>query len=298
MEKRQKMIWTNVTKSGLCDRLQDLFLVAAYANMINCDLYLYWPEGQKDLQFNDFQLKTWPKSRWSDYLKNNLCSYFNLPNNVYFLNDNDSNKEGYYFYFNDYLGGIFNRKTFSEKYNLNKLEFYKFHDECLSQFTPKDKLVSLFNTSDNIDLAIHLRRTDKVNSLPNFFLEIHSSELQNLNDKTIQCILNEVQNNKEKKINVYICSDCEDTKKYFNETISNVCNIIETPQINFDYEQTYIDLYYLSNSKKLIMSQKHSNFSYFSSSIKKNLLIYFYKENELISNSDTNNYIFFEDSVK
>ena len=77
----KKILWTNATKSGLCDRLQDLFLMSAYAYMHDSDLYLYWPQGQRDLQFNQFQLDTWPNSRWADYLKENVSNY--MKNNKY-----------------------------------------------------------------------------------------------------------------------------------------------------------------------------------------------------------------------
>jgi len=49
----------------------------------------------------------------------------------------------------------------------------------------------------------------------------------------------------------------------------------------------------LSQSKKIIMSQKHSNFSIFSSLIRETELIYFYKDNNLISNSSLPFYTYY-----
>lgn len=280
----RKIFWTNVTKSGLCDRLQDILLMSAYASLNGCDLYLYWPQGNKDLRFNKFQLDTWPNSRWSDYLKENLCNYFNLPKNIHFLPQNSLEDTGEVLFFNDYLGGVFSRKTFAEKYGLDKNKFYKFYDKAVSEFTGKDKLKNLTDKDKQIDISVHLRRTDKINSNPNF-VEIHLRELENLDDMTEECVLMEIKRSN-KKLNVYVCSDCPKSKAKFVDKICDKCNIIESPPVTHDYEQTYLDLYLLSQSQKIIMSQKHSNFSYFASLLNESELIYFYPDNEMITNSD------------
>jgi hypothetical protein len=291
----KKIFWTNATKSGLCDRLQDLFLMSAYASLKDCSLYLYWPQGNKDLSFNKFQLDTWPNSRWSDYLKENLCSYFSLPENIHFLPENCLDNTGETWHFNDYLGGIFSRKTFAERYGLNKNEFYKFHDKALSEFVAKDKLTKLVNKESRIDLSVHLRRTDKINSNPNF-VEIHLEELRSLDDMTEECVLREIKLSN-RKLNVHVCSDCPEAKAKFIGKICGKCNIVEPPSANQDYEQTYLDLYLLSQSKKIIMSQKHSNFSFFASSLNKSELIYFYSDNKLINNSDHSRFKLFSRKV-
>lgn len=287
----KKILWTNPTKSGLCDRLQDLFLMSAYAYMHDSDLYLYWPQGSDDLNFNQFQLNTWPTSRWTDYFKENICLHFNLPSNIHFLPKKSSVSSEPVVHFNNYLGGVLSRKMFAEKYGLDKNSFYKFHNKALSEFTAKNKLINLVGENTQIDLSIHLRRTDKINTNPNH-VEIHTQELKWLDDMTMKCVLDQIKES-HKKLNIYVCSDCPESKNEYIDKLSSKCNIIQAPNTNHDCEQTYIDLHLLSKSQKVIMSQKHSNFSYFASSINESELLYFYSDNELISGSDSNRFKIF-----
>ncbi|MHA2087958.1 MAG: hypothetical protein ACW972_06765, partial [Promethearchaeota archaeon] len=237
--------------------------------------------------------ETWPKARWHDYLKINLCSYFNLPKNINFLNNPNFDREPGIKLFNDYLGGIYSESSFCDKYKLDKKLFNDLYQKTLSEFTPKKKLLDLISDNTKIDLAVHLRRTDKINSSPNH-VEIHNQELKNLDDMTLQSVFNEINNSK-RNLNIYVCSDCEKSKNSFIEKISSKCTIIKTPKVNFEFEKTYVDLYLLSISGKIIMSQKHSNFSCFASSLNNAELVYFYEDNEFINSSSSNRFKLFKE---
>ena len=106
-----KIFWNNSTLSGLCDRLMDLFLMSTYARVQNKNLLLEW---KLQSRFTDLQLKTWSKDRFEDYKKENFTRYFNLPNNILFLDEN--NFEGVEIVFDHYLGGMYSAKTFYQEY--------------------------------------------------------------------------------------------------------------------------------------------------------------------------------------
>jgi hypothetical protein len=277
-----KIFWNNSTLSGLCDRLIDLSLMSAYAKVQDKNLLLQW-----NLQsgFTEFQLKTWSKDRFEDYKKENFTKYFNLPSNILFLDEN--NFDGVELVFHDYLGGVYSTKTFYTKYCDNLCsyeEFKKAHYNTLSEFTPKQALLDIVGTNNVIDISVHLRRGDKVNNNPNF-VEISSEHLNSLDSLTKECFIQQINLFKEKPT-VFVCSDSAEAKKDFIEEFTERCNFIDRSPINFSYEKTYIDLYLLSISKTIIMSQKHTNFSIFSSLINRNKLIYFFEDNEMIKGGD------------
>ncbi len=107
------IIWIKSTKSGLCDRLIDLLLMATLAKMKGKDLTLKWeiqPSGTSpDLE------KLRPNYRWFDYKLENLNKYIQLPNHVKIYdcvikkNDNDE-------IFNSYLGSVFSPMTFHQEF--------------------------------------------------------------------------------------------------------------------------------------------------------------------------------------
>jgi hypothetical protein len=292
-------IWTNSSKSGLCDRLIDLFIIASTAKLYNKELYLFWEEQP----INDIQRNIWNKIRFDDYKIENVIQYFNFPDLIHFVSKEElvemSSCHDNNIIFNNYLGGVYSPITFYENFidKIYKLDIYlDIFNNIINQFKPTDKLLNLVkNIPENI-VSIHLRRTDKssIYVSPDDSHGIPLNEMDILNNNT-KDIINKLINSKYN--NLYFSSDCLYTKleyeNYFKDY--NILNF----NINYNIEQTYIDIYIMSISKYIIMSQKHSSFSLFSSLVNKSNLIYLYK-NDILHNNKYyifNNIIYYENFI-
>ena len=91
---------------------------------------------------------------------------------------------------------------------------------------------------------------------------------------------------------------CEDEKLIFENQYKD--NILRTPKFEFDFEQTYYDLYIMSISKNILLSQRYSGFSMFSSFINKNNFIYLMKDSQIVYTkwSELDNVHYYEDWLK
>lgn len=267
-------LWTNSTKSGLCDRLIDLFIVASTAKLYNRELYLYWEEQPID----HIQKNIWNKIRFHDYKIENVSQYFIFPDTIHII----SKETLYNFHlsdddilFNRYLGGVYSPITFYENFIDKKYTLIQYLDifkNMIHAFKPTDKLLNLVKDVPENIVSVHLRRTDKtsiyVSSVKSNGIPL--SELNNLNNNT-KDIINLIS--KENR-NLYFSSDCPSTKIEYEKYYKDY-NII-----NFDVnsiEKTYVDIYVMSISKFIIMSQKHTSFSLFASLINQTNLICLYK---------------------
>ena len=285
-------IWTNSTKSGLCDRLIDLFIIAATAKLYNKELYLFWEEQP----INDIQQNIWNKIRFNDYKIENVIQYFNFPDIIHFVSKEVliemSNHHENNIIFNNYLGGIYSPITFYENF-IDKTytleEYLNTFSSIINKFTPTEKLLNLIkNLPENI-ISTHLRRTDKslIYISPEHTHGVPLEQLHILDNNTKDIINKLILKGSN---NLYFSSDCPNTKLLYEKEFGNY-NIIN---LNFDsIEQTYIDIYIMSISKYIIMSQKHTSFSLFASLINKSILIYLY-ENDILHN---NKYYLFENII-
>jgi hypothetical protein len=277
-------VWTNSSKSGLCDRLIDLFIIASTAKLYNKELYLHWEEQP----INDIQRNIWNKIRFDDYKIENVIQYFNFPDIIHFISKDELNKisncQENNIIFNNYLGGIYSPITFYETfidktYTLDTyLDIFKI---MINKFKPTDKLLNLVKDINTNIISIHLRRTDKssIHVSPEDAHGVPLNELDILNNNT-KTIINQIINNGYN--NLYFSSDCPFTKLEYENYYKDY-NILNF-NINNSIEQTYIDIYIISISKYIIMSQKHSSFSLFSSLINESNLIYLYNNDILYNN--------------
>lgn len=277
------------TKSGLGDRLVDFFLMVSYAKLNNACLNLVW-EIQDN--YTENQLKVWNDYRFHDYKIENLIQYFKFPENVKFLESMEVmevSKEA--IIFKDYLGGVHSVKSFYEKYckrNCSLSHFSNIFFNEVSSFKPQSKLINIADKNLNIDIAVHLRRGDKISDKPDNG-QIKLSEIDSLNSKTYQAILEINKSNAgSKKLNLFIASDDHNVKMAYIENLKDTFNIVGNHNAQ-GIESTYLDLYYLGISKVIIMSMKHSNFSLLASYLNCNKLIYFYKSNKVLSYSGLKN---------
>jgi hypothetical protein len=290
-------IWTNSSQSGLCDRLIDLFIIASTAKLYNKELYLYWEEQP----INDIQRNIWNKIRFDDYKIENVSQYFNFPNIIHFVSKEviiEMSHENNII-FNNYLGGVYSPITFYETfidkiYTLdNYLDIFK---NLVNQFKPTDKLLNLVKDIPENIISVHLRRTDKssiyVSSQDSHGVPLNEIDILNNNTKDIiNHIINSGYNN------LYFSSDCPLTKLEYENNYKDY-NILNF-NINNNIEQTYIDIYIMSISKYIIMSQKHSSFSLFSSLINQSNLIYLYNDSILhnVKYYIFNNIIYYKDYI-
>lgn len=282
-------IWTNSSKSGLCDRLIDLFIITSYAQLYKKDLYLTWHIQP----INNIQKKIWNPIRFNDYKIENVKQYFQFPECIHFLSNEDlqfkiNNKSEHDIYFNSYLGGIYSPITFYENF-INKIfkkeEYINLFQKLIHQFQPTQKLLNLVSNIPTNLITVHLRRTDKSSKYVSAS-DAHGIDLKDMDDL----------NNKTKNLigrfiekgfhHFYFASDCSNTKQEYEEYYQNQ-NIINY-NINQDIEQTYIDIYLMSQSKYIILSQLHSSFSLFSSMINQSQFIFFYKQSIVNNNKYTN----------
>lgn len=274
------ILWTSSPSSGLCDRLIDISLMSTYAKIKNSNLFFNWETVHNGnvYSWNDGQdNKSWDNIRYEDYKYENLINYFILPKNLYVNQHSNENEK-----FSVYLGGTFSPLTFYNSFIDKNLNFDYFINEffgVMSEFTPTKILEELTDNIEFPDVSIHLRRKDKIR-IDNDDHSTNYKELDNLNNMTIRLVESIIVENP--KIKIYFCSDDLNEKNKYNEIFKK--NTIEFKHENYNVSDTYVDIMILSNSKLIIMSQKHSNFSIFSSLMNKTKLIYFYDDCPIVNN--------------
>lgn len=274
------ILWTSSPSSGLCDRLIDISLMSTYAKIKNSNLFFNWETVHNGnvYSWNDGQDNiSWDNIRYEDYKYENLINYFILPKNLYVNQHSHENEK-----FSVYLGGTFSPLTFYNRFIDKKLNFDYFINEffsVMSEFTPTKILEELTDNIEFPDVSIHLRRKDKIR-IDNDDHSTNYKELDNLNNMTIRLVESIIIENP--KIKIYFCSDDLNEKNKYNEIFKK--NTIEFKHENYNVSDTYVDIMILSNSKLIVMSQKHSNFSIFSSLINKTKLIYFYDDCPIVNN--------------
>lgn len=265
------ILWNNSTRSGLCDRLIDITLMSALGKVMNTEVYFNWEilhggEMYKWKQDSN-TIREWQSVRYLDYLYENFSQYFNLCSN---LRVNQYPKEEFQI-FKFYLGGVYSPHGFHSEFisGLVSLDaFLEAFEQSLSEFTPKQKLLDLVGDK-TCDISLHLRRQDKVRDISDS-TNITKLDLNELNQKTNDILKSICQNGK----TLYIASDENIEKVKYKTHYDSITS--DDFSINNSYEHTYVDLYMMSKSNHIVMSQKHSSFSIFSSLIGKKKLIYLY----------------------
>lgn len=287
----KKLFWSNSSKSGLCDRLLDLSLISTFCRIGNFHLYLIWEElvlfGQsasestlvypssEEMNGRGYIIKKYSSNRLEDYKYENFTKYFTIPNNITIISKEEVNNIRFDNFFMDYLGGMSSARTFWQKYLSNfcsLMYFLENYNKVIEEFAPTELLNDLMKDYKIPDLSVHLRRTDKVVVNPDGFAV---NDTRELNVLTEQAINSYIQKNGV-DVKIYFASDDTKEKEKWNNKYSEYLS--ENNLIDYGYINTYIDIYLLSKSHSIILSQKHSNLSVFSSLIGKNELIYLYPD--------------------
>lgn len=271
------LFWNNSSASGLCDRLLDICLMSTFAKMNKSYLYFFWQSVNNGGQYSwdDGEKKVvWDDVRYEDYKLENFLKFFNLPKNLIINQYPDV-----YDVFSNYLGGVYSPFSFYETFLSENFELSSFIKEfynTLSEITPTNYLLDLTKDIELPELSVHLRRKDKIRKIEDEH-SLNFEKIYELNNLTIQSIDGFIKTNHNLKI--YFCSDDFEEKEKFNKKYKN--NIINFHHKSNLVEDTYVDMYLLSKSNNIILSQKHSNFSIFCSLLNNTNLIYFYEDSPI-----------------
>lgn len=251
-----EIIFINTIPSGLGDRFMDIILYYTYSSFLKYNKMYY----------------IWNKNYSYECLNINLIKkYLELPNNLIIDTEENINIDkknifdvqkykcgtsSIFSFINYFLKDINN--DLSNLFLENKEEEKKFIKLYFNNF----KKIKLKNIPINISneilnkkyLLIHLRRTDKIHDDPHRH-GTNKLELEELNIKTEKYILDNKSNYE------YICfiSDDNNIKNKYLNKFKNKFKIINFGINNS--EQPFLDLYLITKSDKIFMSQKFSQFS-------------------------------------
>lgn len=259
----QNFVYKKSNKSGIGDRLIDIILVYTYCKYLNCNkLFLHWYEGDELIGngndiYSQARIKKTPNRKY-DYLLKNFNKFVELPNDIIFVTIYQLNKladdKTNNIFFDEYLGVRYTVYEFIKHYEIkDKKTFENMYFENFKKITFKnipDEIINIFNV-DNI-ITIHLRRGDKVVNDNGITNNITYYDLENLDNKTEKYITNLI----DKNIKVCIVSDEKDKR---DEYLNKFKNLLYFDGDNVS--QTYIDLFCLSKSSEILLSQKFSSFS-------------------------------------
>jgi hypothetical protein len=262
-------IYLNSNLSGIGDRLFDIILLYTFAKFIGCNnFYLNWRVNNNDMVGNSSIYSKLRNEktpfRSKDYLLENLQTYITFPNDIHFVNQNELNSKinDSNFLFSEYMGLQYSIFTFIEKFlpNISQTEKVKFINDyynIFKTFTFKNIPEKIKETFENNEIiTIHLRRSDKVVDDGGVTDGIETKDLDEL-DKITENFINKCIDNG--KLNICFISDEQTIKNKYIEKFKNKCNVIyfEGDEVS----QTYYDLYCLTVSKNILMSQMFSVFS-------------------------------------
>ena len=282
-------IYQNSNISGIGDRLIDVILIYTYCKFLNYNkCYLNWIEDNHNMIYNNhihtILRKNKTPFREKDYLLENLKQFLILPDDILFLNKHELdkkiiNKEDYIF--NTYMGVKYSVFTFVDKYLFNEDD--KTKQLFITNYFNNFKEIKFKNIDNNIQqilenkeiITIHIRRGDKVVNDGGISNNIQDNELQELDRVTFKFIDEMIEKGNK---NICFVSDEVKVKNNYISKYQDKCNVI-----NFngnDISQTYIDLYCLSKSKDIFVSQKFSVFSLLGYLIGNSNLYYIYEDSK------------------
>lgn len=276
------LLATEISKSGLCDKLIDVITLSSYTHFTNKTLVI-----PKIVFEQADRTKNFSPSRYHDILVENLESLMDFDGKVKFIDNNQLNEYSTCEVFNTYLGGCypildFYQKWLSDICSLDQyLDYFKTEISKHFSFTPIYGL-PLLNVNNSY-IGLHLRRTDKVSQHPDYG-QIHLQELNECDTNTKKACLDLIARGYE---DFYVCGDDKEVcLEYIQFLKDNGGRNIKSSSIDFEttgWQKSYVDLYYLRNCYAIIMSCKHSNFSLVPSILGNKKIITVFDEEKLQS---------------
>lgn len=271
-----KILWTQPTQSGLCDRLSDLFFIYAFAHIYDAELHLEWPRFEiKDID---------APHRSVDILLDNILQYVVFPSKIHFNSDVTQHKENADMIFNAYVGGGKDANSFYSAYISNVCSFKQFEDAIQKIKHEFTFCPEILNHADNLPqefIVLHIRRGDKVrqgNWNDGYFINMHELEyLDLITKKAIDSYADLGYKH------LFVCGD-EDSKNkpFIDYAESKNFNVFVTPQKE-KWIQTYYDIAIMSRAKCVITSQRYSSFAKFPTLIGRGIFqtVYQIEENRI-----------------
>jgi hypothetical protein len=278
-------IYANSNLSGIGDRICDIILIFTYAKYINCDyLYVAWRNCVNDDSIYNKMRKEKTPFREKDI--KHVLDYILFPDDIKFIDEEmlDNLKMNNYV-FDEYIGVKYSVFDFIDKYlphesDNNKNNFINSYYKNFEQLIFKNIPNYVIDTFKNKNIiTIHLRRGDKVINNHGIVNDVDDVELVNLNNITQKFIDNCIEQGNN---NICFVSDEITVKNQYIEIYKNKANIINI--IGDDVSQTYYDLYCMSVSKNIFLSQRFSTFSLLSAMIGKVELYFVYENSKFIEN--------------
>lgn len=243
--------------SGLCDRLIDIYLLAAYAR-VRCDkIYMAWPPyAAKSID---------AQHRVTDILLENVLKFIRFPPEIVF----DTSRPTLYF-FDHYMGGGGNSDDFYAAYARDFCTAQQFKDALASvarDFGFCPAIGAFLETIPPKFVSVHVRRTDKVRNGPTDGNYIETNELEGLNILTCRAIDYYVFLGYD---DFFVCGDEDDKNTPFVKYIEEIKgkHVFKIPDMP-KWQGTYYDLAAMTRSDFNIASQRYSSFSRFPSLIGK-----------------------------
>ena len=117
-------------------------------------------------------------------------------------------------------------------------------------------MLTILNRLPNYDLALHVRRTNKIRDIGNTEFEIKPSERLELDTLTRQILVKKSENVKK----IFICGDSENETNYYKHIVST--KVVTTPYVsNSILHKLFFDFFALGRAQHVIVSQRYSSFS-------------------------------------
>lgn len=244
--------WGQVTRSGLCDRLEDLLLMAAYARCKNARLLVDWPEFEaKDIDV---------AHRSHDILLENIQKFMTFPADVCFTKDGHEDE-----HFGSYLGAEVKPEAFYKSHLHHWCSFQQLKNELsqsAKEFMFCQPIKGFLATLPPKFITFHIRRGDKVRLAKEhdgtFILKDELYELDRLTFRAMEYFADKFKH-------VFICGDEDAKLKPFIGLADDLnLEIIKIPEMP-KWESTFYDLAVMTRSDTIICSQRYSSFSHFPS---------------------------------
>lgn len=261
---------SEISKSGLCDKLVDLVLLETYG---------HFKKSKLDIPISIFEQadysKNFQKTRYEDILTHNIEKHIKFND---LLSFSSSQNQNYVSTFNTYLGGCYPIINFYYCFltDVCSMDEYINYLSNIKYTFNLDESEKLVQTSIPC-IGLHLRRTDKISDNPDYG-QIATSEIDECDENTKQACLDCIKRGF--KV-FFICSDDPLICKIYKEFLeTNECTVLSTIEEK-TFKKTYIDMYNLSQCFAIIMSCKHSNFSVIPSLIGNKKIITVFSEDKM-----------------
>lgn len=265
---------TNLSKSGLCDRLIDVICHHAVALSKGKQLRILSSNLNVIASNPSFS-----EARKQDTLYENMkqCIAFAPSITVEGCSDADERCNEYYggcmpiVTLYDNLFGTTSEVSLYDYLTYIKTPILQFQEEICKEFDVNKEWIGL-----------HLRRTDKISAHPDFG-QMSDNELIAYNERTYHALEGCITRGYTK---FFIAGDDDTVCLTYAQYLRGKGCVVAQSQTS-GWKKTYVDLYHLSKCNAIIMSCRHSNFSIFSALLGNKKIITMWTQREATDHMTT-----------